>query len=197
LAGQSRQSAGDGHSLVVGVPDDRAPRILEEALRVASQLPRASSLLGPAATVDAVHGALPGASIVHLACHGRFYASVTAASGLKLADRWLSVREAAVLPLERAHVTLSGCDTGRALVAGGDELVGLSRALFAAGAASILVSLWPVHDVGTDELMVDFYRRWQGGSSQAAALRGAQLAARDARPHPVYWAPFVLGGLPW
>jgi CHAT domain-containing protein/tetratricopeptide (TPR) repeat protein len=197
LVDQPRGAAGAGHALVVGVPDDRAPRIREEAIRVASELPRATSLLGTAATVDAVHAALPGASVAHFACHGRFSGNLPAASGLKLADRWLTVRETAELPLERAHVTLSGCDTGRALVTGGDELVGLPRALLAAGAASVLVSLWPVHDAGTDELMVDFYRRWQGATSRAAALRGAQLAALDARPHPVYWAPFVLGGLPW
>jgi CHAT domain-containing protein len=63
-----------------------------------------------------------------------------------------------------AQVTLSGGETGRAAVSAGDELLRLVRGILAAGASSLLVSLWPVHDERTADLMADFYDRWQNGA---------------------------------
>jgi CHAT domain-containing protein len=197
LAGQPRGRVGGAGALVAGVADDQAPEIASEVGRVAATLPGARTLLGATATVAAVRAALPGTALVHLACHGRFSSDLPGVSGLKLADRWLTAREATDFRFDGAHVTLSGCDTGRALVTGGDELIGLPRALFAAGASSLLVSLWPVHDASAVELMTDFYRRWADGADPATAWRGAQLAALATRSHPAFWAPFVFGGLPW
>ncbi len=122
------------------------------------------------------------------------------ASGLKLADRWLTVRDIYSLRLRADLVTLSGCETGRNLITAGDELVGLLRGFFAAGARSALVSLWRVNDESTTNLMADFYRLWHAESSDrmplAAALREAQLTLRRQRAHPAFWAPFILVGEP-
>jgi len=48
---------------------------------------------------------------------------------LKPADGQFNTVDVANLELDGALVTLSGCDTGRSLVAAGDELIGLSRTL--------------------------------------------------------------------
>jgi len=101
---------------------------------------------------------------------------------------------------------LSGCETGRHRLRGG-ELSGLSRGFFCAGASALVVSLWPVDDVSTAMLMEQFYVRLAAGEPAAAALRGAQQAVRTlereqggqrVRPyaHPFYWAPFCLLGTP-
>jgi CHAT domain-containing protein len=50
------------------------------------------------------------------------------------------------LRLPGSLVTLSACQTGRSVVGGGDELLGLMRAFLYAGAASLPLSRWPIHD---------------------------------------------------
>ncbi|HYP54564.1 MAG TPA: CHAT domain-containing protein, partial [Pyrinomonadaceae bacterium] len=89
---------------------------------------------------------------------------------------------------------LSACETGVSAVAPGDELIGLARGFFAAGAHSLVLSLWTVDDEATADLMTDFYTRLRAGDSPAAALRAAQLRQLARRPHPFFWSPFVLLG---
>lgn len=182
--------------LVVGVADLAAPAIAEEARQVAAIWPCAKALVGAVATADAVLEEAPRASIVHLACHGRFSESMPNASGLRLGDRWLSVRELLDARLQARLVLLAGCETGRAALEPGDEAVGLPRAVLAAGAAAVLVSLWPVDDAAAAELMVDLHRRLAASPERrpSALVRESMLAAKERRPHPSMWAVFSLVG---
>lgn len=50
----------------------------------------------------------------------------------------------------------------------GDELVGLARGFFQAGAASVVVSLWAVNDVSAARLMQRFYTCLEAGCGPAA-----------------------------
>jgi CHAT domain-containing protein len=158
----------------------------------------ADTLVGPEATADRVVRAIGQAGVVHLACHARFDPGTPLGSGVRLADRWLTVRDIYALRLNADHVTLSGCETGRSLVRAGDELMGLLRGFFAAGAKSLLASLWRVDDESAAEIMSSFYSFWQkdpgAQRSKAAALREAQLEGLARRPHPAFWAPFRLIG---
>ncbi|MDP9366917.1 MAG: CHAT domain-containing protein, partial [Chloroflexota bacterium] len=183
-------------ALVVGVPDETAPQIAHETRQVAAALGTDNVLLGPSATVERVTAAARGVSIVHLACHGRFSPTSPLMSGIKLADGWLTVRDNYKLRLSRALVTLSACNTGRSVVGSGDELVGLIRSFLAAGASSLVVSLWIVNDESAAAIMTDFYRAWQAGATPSAALRDAQRVMLDRRPHPAFWAPFIMEGSP-
>lgn len=183
--------------LVIGVADQHAPQIEAEARCVAQTLETDCLLLRGGATTDKVKAAISSAGIVHFACHGHFSAEHPLASGLRLADRWLTVREIYDLRLSGQLVTLSGCETGRNLITAGDELQGLVRAFLAAGAASLLVSLWTVHDESTSNLMLQFYnvlKAERADRGVASALRTAQLEIMQARPHPAHWAPFILVG---
>ena len=78
----------------------------------------------------------------------------------------------------------------------GDELIGLARGFFSAGAPTLLLSLWTVDDEATAGLMASFYRRLLGGASPAAALRAAQLQLLREQPHPFFWSPFMIVGRP-
>jgi CHAT domain-containing protein len=192
-----RGAPATGRPLVVGVPDELAPEIPGEVARVAATLGTADRLDGADATADRFAAAASRAGLIHFAGHGRFSPEQPATAGLRLADRWFTPRDLAGLHLRGAHVTLSGCETGRAAVTAGDELLGLSRGILAAGASSLLVSLWPVHDERTVHLMADFYGRWQSGLPIARAWQLAQQSAIERDPHPAGWAPFVfVGGLP-
>jgi CHAT domain-containing protein/Tfp pilus assembly protein PilF len=74
-------------------------------------------------------------------------------------------------------VALSACDTGLGRVAGGEGVLGLQRAFHAAGARSVVASLWKVSDAATSVLMEEFYANlWQKKLPRLEALRQAQLA---------------------
>jgi CHAT domain-containing protein len=79
-------------------------------------------------------------------------------------------------------------------VAAGDELLGLQRGLFCAGASSLLLSLWDVHDSSTSQLMQSFYKGFIETGDMAASLQSAMKELRQQNPHPYFWAPFVLVG---
>lgn len=93
-------------------------------------------------------------------------------------------------------VVLSACDSGVGEIRAGDGVYGLRRALVLAGSESQLMSLWPVSDRGTKELMTEYYRRLKAGEGRSAALRGVQLAMlrNPRRVHPYFWASFIQSG---
>ena len=73
-------------------------------------------------------------------------------------------------------VVLSACETGLGKLAGGEGVMGLSRAFHLAGARSVVASLWTVNDNATKALMVEFYRNlWERKLPKVEALRQAQL----------------------
>jgi len=109
-------------------------------------------------------------------------------------DPYLRASEIASRRLDARLVVLSGCESalGRATLAEG--VLGLSSSFLAAGARAVVASLWEVDDQTTAEFMTGFYRGLSHGETVAAALRSAQLAMRERRPHPFYWAGFVVIG---
>ena len=191
---RSLPPADRGRALVVGVSDDRIPGAEKEARRVADLLPDSTVLLGAQATVEAFRREAPRHDSLHLACHGVFRPDRPMFSALRLADGWLTAAEVSRLSLPRSSVVLSACETGKSHVLPGDEALGLARAFLAAGALTVVVSLWLVDDESTMDLMATWYEALGTGTRAAQALRGAQLGVRDRFPHPFHWAPFVLVG---
>jgi CHAT domain-containing protein len=59
--------------------------------------------------------------------------------------------------LDAELVTLSACESGLGMHAGGEGYLGFSQALFRAGARGLVVSLWQVDDTATALLMARFY----------------------------------------
>ncbi|MBD2577855.1 CHAT domain-containing protein [Oscillatoria sp. FACHB-1406] len=108
---------------------------------------------------------------------------------------FLSAKDIISLPLKAHLVVLSACDTGRGRITG-EGVVGLTRAFMAAGAESVVVSLWAVPDAPTAELMVAFYRNFKEKGNAARSLRQAMLATMQKHPKPIDWAAFVLVGVP-
>ncbi len=91
-------------------------------------------------------------------------------------------------------VTLSACQSGLGLLSG-EGMIGFARAFLAAGARSLIVSLWKVDDVATKALMTRFYEEYATDGDKGRALQRAMLAVREQYPDPRYWAGFVLLGL--
>ncbi|GAB4430796.1 MAG: CHAT domain-containing protein [Chloroflexi bacterium OHK40] len=189
-----RPYSSNTRAVLLGIPDVRAPRVRDEVLTIGPLWAERVTLLDAEATLAALQQHAPTAKVLHLACHGQFRADSPLFSALQLADGRLTVRDAYELDLSCDLVVLSACETGVSAIAPGDELIGLARGFFAAGAPSLVVSLWMVDDATTTELMCTFYAGLHAGERPGAALRKAQLALSQQHPHPFFWAPFVLMG---
>lgn len=112
-------------------------------------------------------------------------------------DGILTAMEATALNLWGTKlVVLSACDTGVGEIRNGDGVYGLRRALVLAGSESQVMSLWPVDDEATRDLMVAYYKRLLAGEGRSEALRQVQLGmlASKNRIHPYYWAGFIQSG---
>ncbi len=190
-------------SLVLGLSDNgRLAFAAQEASAVAQKL-GARCALDEAATTSLLWSAGARAPIIHIAAHGLFRLDAPNFSHIKLADRQLSAIEVFNLDLPVCSLlTLSACETGRAVVSGVDEVIGLGRGFLYAGAASLLPTLWKVDDASSAELMQMFYQALLYGYSKVAALSSAQRAflayartsAQRYRVHPYFWAAFHLIG---
>ncbi len=192
---RAQTNTGRGRPLIMGVQDANAPWILREVLEVAAATRNSRLLLGADATGKALREWGPHSSQIHVATHAVFRSDNPMFSAVRLTDAYLSLYDLYGLRLPVDLLTLSGCATGLNVVAAGDEILGLARGLLYAGARTLLLTLWDVHDRSTAEFMQAFYGHLrEGGSGKAAALRTAMLDLRRRYPHPFHWAPFILVG---
>jgi CHAT domain-containing protein len=191
---QEKTGGDKPNSLVMGIPDERAPHILEEVNSVATLLPHPELFVGPQATSRVLRERGSASSLLHIATHGTYRQDNPMFSGIRLGDGYLNLYDLYQVRLPAKLVTLSGCATGMNFVSAGDELLGLQRGLFCAGATSLLLSLWDVHDQSTSALMQEFYKRYIETGDMAGALQSAMLLLRQQQAHPYFWAPFVLVG---
>lgn len=100
-------------------------------------------------------------------------------------------------------VVLSACESGLGEVKSGEGVFGLRRAFSQAGAKSMVMSMWPVPDQETKELMTAFYINIQIGSmDRTQALRHAVLdematvKKRYGHANPFFWGAFIFAGEP-
>jgi CHAT domain-containing protein len=192
-----------------------------EAERIKKLFPEATVLSRERATRLEV-SRLAAPRVLHIATHGFFIrdsprrnVNPLLRSGLALTGANLrpaqgrdgdggAAREGILTALEAANldlwgtklVTLSACDTGVGEIKNGEGVYGLRRAFVLAGAETLVMSLWPVSDYVTRELMTEYYAGLKQGLGRGDALRKSKLTmlARSGRQHPFYWASFIQVG---
>jgi len=190
---------GPRQAVVIGHSDaGRLPLAVIEAQQVAETLRarwQTTLLLEEEATLERLHAATRACHLVHLATHAVFRPDNPLFSWIRLADARLTVTEFYEMTLpQRPPVVLSACETGRGQARGGG-LLGMGRALLAAGAAGVLVNLWRVADEAALRLMADLYAHWDDDvRSPAAALCAAQRQAIARGAHPLDWAGLLFIG---
>lgn len=104
----------------------------------------------------------------------------------------LGARDLYRLPLDGTRVVLNGCSTGDGPAQRGAGLWSYATAWLAAGASSVVASLWPVNDDGV--FFEAYYAALLEGRRAGAALHAAQSAmiARGGwRAKPRYWAAYI------
>ncbi|HEX9985009.1 MAG TPA: CHAT domain-containing tetratricopeptide repeat protein [Thermoanaerobaculia bacterium] len=207
---RAKETPVDGTALILGNPASPLPALQklpwaeQEATAIARTL-GARPQLGVNAREALLYGLGGKIDLVHLAAHGMYDAANPLFSRIALAagdshDGSLTVHEIlSSVDLTGVNlVVLSACRTAVGARSGGDEVVGLTRALLYAGTPGVLSTLWNIDDAASAGLMEEFYRRLAGGSPAAEALREAQLAIKKSEcfSDPRYWAAFTLHGQP-
>jgi len=179
-AAQRRETQAPGRVAVASGPDLPGARAEAEAV---AAIYGTTALLGAAATVHAVTEDLSRANLVHLAAHGHVRADNPLFSSLRLADGPLTVFDLERLERVASTLVFAACDSGRPVVASGDELLGFGASLLSLGAQQLVGSVVPVPDAETAPLMVAFHRQLAAGQHVAGALNHAQrqLAAEGGK----------------
>jgi CHAT domain-containing protein len=181
------------------------PGTRHEVEAVAGLFGQARTLIGAEANEERLEalrrkGELRGYRYVHLATHGLADAEQPLRSHLALADRRLPDPLQAALrgepvrtgrltaeqilndwQLDADLVVLSACQSGLGKYEAGEGYVGFAQALFVAGARSLVLSQWSVHDDATALLMVRFYENLLGKRGGLKKLLGKAEALAEAK----------------
>jgi CHAT domain-containing protein/Flp pilus assembly protein TadD len=207
---RAKETPVQGRTLVLGDPTSAAPNLepLPAAQKEAALVANAfttSPALGTQAAESRLYELGGEVDLLHIAAHGIYEPANPLFSRIALApgahhDGNLEVHEIlGAVDLTGVNlVVLSACQTAAGERSGGDEIVGLTRAVLYAGSPGVISTLWQIHDTASAVLMEGFYDHLRKGLPAAEALRQAQLSllAHPLYSQPYYWAAFSLSGDP-
>ena len=165
-----------------------------EVSGAARQFSVARVFIGENASKGNFISAAPGSNYLHVAAHATpgtrpDTAAVIMAGGNGTAE-FLYAADITKLYLKHCRcVVLSGCKTAPASPSGG--VIVLANAFLAAGAHSVIGTLWDIDDTRTPYFFRRFYAELKEGMSAGSALRRAQIsAAHDRTSRLRDWAGF-------
>ena len=199
-------SNGDGLLLGVsafpGRPKPPLPQVNGELARIAAQSGKnRQATVIEDATWDklcalAEDNGLARYAFCHIASHASFDPLTGRLSTVSFYDRdvWLDeLWDCAPWP---SLVTLAACTSSQNLVHEGDEHVGLTTTFLAAGADTVVGTLWKVEDEDAAALLSGFYNHFLAGHSPAAALALVQRQAVQQGEAISRWGGFICVGMP-
>ncbi len=186
----------DAVGYVASVAGPELPGARDEATAVAKLHSGASLLVDEQASAAAVCSAMDGASLVHVAAHGRLRSDNPLFSALQLADGPLTVYDLQRLRCAPTQVVLAACEAAQPHVLAGDEVLGLAVALLAQGTSSLIAPLLPILDTVTVDLMLEYHRQLVSGVLPAFALTAArQKVSADGSAGWAAGAGFICMGV--
>ena len=175
----------------------------EKEVQMIGEILQAVPLVGKQATKGEVLKRISSVALVHIAAHGKMEKGEIALapnitrSSVNPAreDYLLTMKDVLNAQIRARLVVLSCCHSAWGEVKS-EGVVGIARAFLAAGARSVLVSLWAIDDEATMEFMKLFYGQLVDRRSASEALNEAMKSMRksDRFSAVKYWEPFVLMG---
>jgi len=153
-----------------------------EISSLAADYPDAVRLEGADSTVEGVLTALNGAQVAHVAAHGSLRGDNPLFSALAMADGPLTAYDLERLSRAPQLVLLPACQSGGGQVLAGDEVMGLTSALFALGTRTAVATVIPVPDAATRPLMLALHDGLRRGVPVARALAAAQAGTDRSDP---------------
>jgi CHAT domain-containing protein len=132
-----------------------------------------ATTLQPAPATTEVLRAMGDHDLVHLACHGHHVRDNPLFSGLEFADGLLMGYDLLTLAKPPRTAVLSACDLGIGDARPGDESLGISSALLAAGTATVVASVTRTGDSATADIMTRLHSGVLAGQPAATALAAA------------------------
>jgi len=179
------------------------PCAQEEVEMIASIL-NTRPLTGRQATKAEVIKRLSSVGLIHIAAHGNERTGEIAlcpnpgwtSKFPQKKDFILTMSDVQAANLRARLVVLSCCHSGRGRISKGEGVVGIARAFLAAGARSVLVTLWAIDDEATMVFMKSFYQHLKEGKTASAAIHQSMKSLRESEEFSKmrYWAPFQLIG---
>ena len=179
------------------------PCAQEEVEMIASIL-NTRALTGREATKAEVIKRVSSVGLIHVAAHGNKRTGQIALSpNLGWSSKFpreedfiLRMSDVQAANLRARLVVLSCCHSGRGRILKGEGVVGIARAFLAAGARSVLISLWAIDDEATMVFMKSFYQHLKEGKTASAAIHQTMKSLRESEKFSEmrYWAPFQLIG---
>ena len=184
-------------------PEPALPCAQEEVEMIASIL-NTRALVGRQATKAEVMKRMSSVGLIHIAAHGNKHTGEIALSPNpgwtsnfpQKKDYILKMSDVKAVNLRARLVVLGCCHSGRGRILKGEGVVGIARAFLAAGARSVLVTLWAIDDEATMVFMKSFYKHLKEGKTASAAVQQSikSLRQSDEYSEMRYWAPFQLIG---
>ena len=132
-------------------------------------------------------------SVIHIATHA-FFGGTAQRTFLQAFDKRIALKEFEKIIRESRNsidlLTLSACET-----ASGDNrtTLGLAGIALRNNVKNILATLWSINDTRTVILMDEFYKQLNvPDTTEAEALRQAQIKMIEKNTHPSVWSSFIL-----
>ncbi len=172
------------------------PEVTREIESLTAIYPRHQRLEGADATPRAVLDGMASHTIIHFAGHAQVDELAPSQSRLFLSNGALEPSDIAAVHLRPGTiVVLSACSTAIGREFSGEGALSLARPFLAAGATTVLASLWPIQDDPARRFIEKVHRRVAAGEALETALARAQRdAIADRQPSSSWSAYTVVGG---
>ena len=181
-----QDSPEDYHSntgaLIIGNPKVDGLQPLPGARKEAEMIGRlvgVPPLLEEEATKQAVLERISSVGLIHFAAHGNAERGEIALSPIPTPNSgnaippqeayMLTMADVSRVKVRAKLVVLSCCHSGSGEIRA-EGVIGIARAFLGSGARSVLVALWAIPDLATEQLMSRFYKHLVEGESASESL---------------------------
>jgi len=177
-----------------GAPSSTLPMVEQEISDLAALVP--SATVAATTTRDEFLTLLETHELVHLAGHAVFLDGLPFASGLRMSDAYVTVRDLAATRLAARFVSFGVCSGLRLGREHGDRHAGFVLALLSGGVRTVIGPIAPVRDEVAYAFDLELHTTLSKTSNPSAAFSNAVKTVRDLDPRPAVWGAFHMYGDP-